>query len=240
MKKLLLTALTGFIGFSVYAQSINILDANQNVINNGTIDLWVDVNNGAPYADFDVKNVATGSKSIKCMRHIVSEVNGTSNVICWYVCYSPPVSTSASVLMPTNTTHLFTSHYYPAGMTGTTTILYSFWDSLNVADSAHFTVNWHVTLASVKNLDAISGNISNLFPNPASSSATISYQLSAAPENAVVRVFNLLGDEVKHFNVSNKEGNITIPVGDLEAGLYFCSFVANDKIIATRKLTVTR
>ena len=240
MKRILLTGLTAIVFGFAYGQSIQITGVNSNVIPNGTIaDYWVDMNSPGVYEDFPIKNISSGSKYIKCRRYEITVAPGSSNLLCWLACYSPGVGVSPSVNMPASTSHLFTSHYYPNGNAGTTTLNYTFWDSLNPADSAWFTVRWNATPAGVNNSVLASANISNIYPNPASVATTISYQLNNA-DNAVIRVYNLLGDEVKHLNISAKEFNVTFSVTDLEAGIYFCSFISGDKVLATRKLTVAR
>ena len=240
MKKNLLILSCGLLSVSLYAQSIQITGVSNNVIPNGTIvDLWCDMNASAPYEDFPINNIASTTKYIKCKRYEIFTVVGTSNLLCWLACYSPGVGVSPAVNMPGTSNHLFTSHYYPNGMAGTTTLNYTFWDSLNPADSAWFTVRWNATPAGINPHVQPSGFISNIYPNPASAGTTISYQLTNA-DNAMIRIYNVLGTEVKHFNVSSKDLNATVNVADLEAGIYFCSFEANDKVLATRKLTVIR
>ncbi|HEY6162721.1 MAG TPA: T9SS type A sorting domain-containing protein [Bacteroidia bacterium] len=240
MKKILLIAFSGLFIGRVAAQSLQIMDTQNNNLPNGTVsDLWYDVNASAPYEDYTVKNTSGSSKFIKCRRYEISTVNGTSNVICWYICYAPAVSVSQSVNMPSSSTHTFTTHYYPSANVGTTILNYTFWDSLNPADSAWFTVRWHITPTGVNNLVQPSGNISNVFPNPANVNANINFQLNNTA-TAIVRIYNIVGTEVKRINVNNKEGLLTFSVSDLEPGIYFCSFIADDKVLATRKLTVTK
>jgi hypothetical protein len=239
MKRTLLTALTGLAFGFITAQSIQIQDLNNNPIANGsTIDLWYDVSASAPVADFPVKNTSGTNKYINCLRTEISVVSGTNNLICWLACYSPSQSLSPTVNIASQNTHLFSSHYYPNGMLGTTTLYYTFWDSLNPSDSAWFTVKWHITPASVNSLVQPSVSISNIYPNPAVNNTTISYQLSNA-DNAIIKVYNVVGEEVKQVSVSAREGSVTFSVSDLRPGIYFCSFLSSDKILATRKLTVT-
>ena len=240
MKKILLLAFAGLLAGRVCAQSLQIMDTQNNILPNGTVsDLWYDVNAAAPYEDYYVKNISGSTKNIKCRRYEISTVSGSSNVICWYICYSPPVSVSQGVVMPSQSTHTFTTHYYPNSNLGTTTLNFTFWDSLNPADSAWFTVRWHVTPTGVNNTVQPSGNISSVFPNPANVNANISYQLNNTTA-AIVKIYNIVGTEMKRINVNNKEGLLTFNVSDLEPGIYFCSFIADDKVLATRKLTVTR
>jgi hypothetical protein len=198
------------------------------------------VNTSAAQQDFIIKNVASGSKRIIAERHQVVLQSPAYELFCWVQCYGPSTNVSPTAMpMASNTTHIFTSHYYPSNTLGTSTIIYTFYDSLNANDSSRFTVNWHITPAGVNNLAAASGTISAIFPNPAATSATVSYQLSNAAQ-ALVKVYNILGNEIKNFNVNAKDGAVTFSVADLEPGIYFCSFVADDKVMATRKLIVSR
>ena len=239
MKKLLLAVGLIISGASAFSQSLQILDLNNNVITNQTIDLWYDQTYGTYSEDFNVKNVSGNSKHILAERHQVSLAgSNTTELFCWVLCYGPSTNISPTAqLMPTTTTHIFTSHIFHGGDYGTSTVIYTFFDSLNPVDSSRFTVRWHITPTGVNNLPAVTGNISNIFPNPASVNTTVNYQLNNA-DQALVKVYDLLGNEIKRINVNAKDGSVTFSVADLEQGIYFCTFIADDKIMATRKLTV--
>lgn len=239
MKKLLLTFMAGVAAVYAFGQSIRILDVSSNIMNGQTVDIWLDTSDPAPYQDFPVKNISSTAKYIKVKRYEISTVSGSSNLLCWLACYAPPVSVSPAVLVNSNSTHNFSSHYYHNNNLGTTTLVYTFWDSLNVNDSAQFTVKWHITPTGINEPNPVSASISGIFPNPAGSSATINFQLNNA-DNAVIKIFNVLGSEVRRIAVTAKDGNAVLNVADLDPGIYFCSFIADNKILTTRKLTVAR
>ena len=240
MNKNLLIFFFGLLGLNISAQSLQITGASSNVIANGTIvDLWCDMNATAPYEDFKVNNISSSSKFIKCKRYEIFLVPGTSNLLCWTYCYPPSVSVGNAINVNPANYQTLTSHYYPNGFAGTTILDYTFWDSLNPADSAWMTVRWNATPAGINPHVQASGFISNIYPNPANSSTTINYQLYKT-DNAMIRIYNVVGSEVKRIRITSMDLSTTFSVGDLEPGIYFCSFVANDKILATRKLTINR
>lgn len=238
MKKLLLTVVAGTMAALGFGQSLQILDGNNNSLNGQTVDLWYDVTMPSIFADFPVKNIATSAKYIKAKRYEISVVPGTNNLLCWLACYAPSISVSPAVNLAADSTHTFSSHYYPNGQLGTTVLRYTFWDSLNTADSAQFTINWHITPAGVNNIHPVTGSV-NIYPNPASGNTTISFKLSNT-DHGTIKLFNYVGSEVKRLDVDAAYGNAVINVSDLEPGIYFCSILVDDKIILTRKLTVTR
>ena len=121
---------------------------------------------------------------------------------------------------------------------GVSTIRYVVYDSAIVNDSAWFIINWHVTAVGMNEMNSVSGNISAC-PNPANSNASIKYELSGNVNTGSLKIYNMLGSVIIEIKIVNtSEGTIVFSTADLEQGIYFYSIVANDKIIATRKLFV--
>lgn len=76
-----------------------------------------------------------------------------------------------------------------------------------------------------------------LYPNPFSSQTIIEISSLEKPENAVLKVFNLVGQEIirSTFGNSNK---ILLNRGNLESGMYFYKAFQKGKPIATGKIVV--
>ncbi len=70
----------------------------------------------------------------------------------------------------------------------------------------------------------------NIYPNPATNEIKIS---NLSPEENQIKIFNLLGQQVKNLSVSN-EPNHTINISDLRSGIYMLT-VSNNKKICCKK-----
>ncbi len=90
---------------------------------------------------------------------------------------------------------------------------------------------------STTNLNA-DGSIMSLYPNPASTSLTISLRASAAVSTRLT-IINTLGADVYEQNIpaGTTETEVAIPVNHLSKGVYFVSLRNNDSV-ATKKLIV--
>ena len=87
-----------------------------------------------------------------------------------------------------------------------------------------------VTLISENVLE----NIVSVFPNPFSSQTTLS--LSKEVENALLRIYDLEGNEVKSINFSGKQ--IAIERGNLSGGTYLYKIVSKNNTISAGKIIV--
>jgi len=240
MKKLLLSIAILVASAPVFAQSLQIEDLGGNIISNQTIDLWYDQTYATYSQDFNVRNISGSTKKIMAERHQVFINTPGYELFCWVLCYGPNTNVSPTAAsMNANAVHVFSSHYFHSNTNGISTVIYTFYDSLNMADSARFTVNWHITPTGVNNLGPVSGNISAVYPNPASSNTSINYSLNNA-HVAYLKVFDLLGNELRQMSINPKEGIVNLNVADLKAGIYFCSIIADEKAISTQKLTIVR
>lgn len=88
--------------------------------------------------------------------------------------------------------------------------------------------------------NVLAANTVNMFPNPATSQVTLSYQLSSSAKVSI-SVLNMLGKEVATVPASVKgagahEANIN--TADLAGGVYFVTFTAGTEQV-TQKLVVT-
>ena len=117
----------------------------------------------------------------------------------------------------------------------------------HVLDSGRVIVE-ELSGTGVKNEDSIfdSFNVEAGYPNPFSTNATIAYSLVDS-EQVEVKVFNALGQEVKHLFSGQRERGVhqTVWDGTLESGqmansgIYFVRIQVNDQQ-ETRKLILVR
>ena len=85
----------------------------------------------------------------------------------------------------------------------------------------------------------IGGTISNAFPNPANFSVSMKYDITEFSHKGQIVFYDMLGKAVKEIALSDKKGTAKINVDDLNAGVYFYSFLVDGKAISTKKLVVS-
>lgn len=79
----------------------------------------------------------------------------------------------------------------------------------------------------------------SVYPNPANTHCTISYQLPTVA-NAQLKVYDMLGKVVEEYSLTDSQGNVSLQVKNYKPGIYFCSIEAGGKTVQTRKLIVSR
>jgi hypothetical protein len=83
--------------------------------------------------------------------------------------------------------------------------------------------------------------ISNAYPNPIVSSASIDYFMDTYEEHAAkILVMNLLGNKVMEFELMGGEHSINIPADELSNGIYFYTLQLDGKNVATKKIVVRK
>lgn len=77
-------------------------------------------------------------------------------------------------------------------------------------------------------------------PNPFTESTTINYELSSDVKSASVYIYDMQGKQIKSYNISNQgKGIVKINGGELNAGIYMYSLVADGKVIDTKRMMLT-
>ncbi len=180
-----------------------------------------------------VNNNSSEAKSVKVKKFYLDVVEGSEESFCWGMCYPPnafespyPVSIDAG-----NSSDAFTGDYNPHGNYGSSKIRYVFFDENNTSDTIS-------VVASYDFLDAVedytSGNTISIYPNPANTVLNIA--IDDAQAKTTVKIFNVLGKVVKKSSFSG--AMLSIPVDDLQNGIYFVRIMDGDKIINTEKLLI--
>lgn len=83
--------------------------------------------------------------------------------------------------------------------------------------------------------------ISNAYPNPIVSSASIDYSMDTFEDHAArIVVMNLLGNKVMEFELMSGEHSINIPTDELSNGIYFYTLQLDGKNVATKKIVVRK
>ncbi len=202
-------------------------------------DMWYEIQ-----AHAIVTNVSEDTVEVKVHRIIIDTVPGTRNQFCWVLCYAYETNESSySVTLDpgASTSELeFSGHYQPAGNGGTSKIRYKFFNVDNEQDTVSMTVFYVVSPASVADLQSAS-HFGSAYPNPASEIVSFDFEFSHTVKEARLVIYNLLGKQVMDYPVNNRNGKLSVPLHELNEGVYFYTFMVNGETAATtRKLVVQR
>lgn len=192
-------------------------------------------------AKIKVKNNALVSKTIKVKKIENSLIAGSLNTFCFSGnCFSSStyVSPLSVILSSGATDSSFAGDYSPKGFLGTSTITYVFFDINNVNDSAWVVVNFVATPAGLIENTAIKFDISNPYPNPAKNMVIYNYSFTGEINDAKILVRDLLGNIVIQEQIFDLQGKLSIDISDLKNGIYFYSFVLNNKNVVSKKLVI--
>lgn len=244
MKKIVLTLIIGTFILSVgNAQSLVIKDKTGVDVSGQTIDHYCTPGVGFVSLGLDVYNVSDAAKNVKVRKNDMALVEGSFSNICWLSCYPDFVLETPDPILiePGSFVTNFTGDLTYGSIQGTSTVKFTFFDMDNDSDSSFVVINFIIgTLGINNNVSLKAATVSNAYPNPAVSVASIEYKLPAGVRNASIKVNNLLGNIIREIALSNAEGKVTIDVANLSNGVYFYSLIIDNSAVSTRKFIVKR
>lgn len=83
--------------------------------------------------------------------------------------------------------------------------------------------------------------LSNAYPNPSTGEVKIDYTTGKSQgQVATLRLYDFLGREVKTVSLKRSSGSIMLDINNLQAGIYFYSLEVAGRIVATKRLIVSR
>jgi hypothetical protein len=80
--------------------------------------------------------------------------------------------------------------------------------------------------------------LTNVYPNPASHSIAITYELGDQPQDAHLMICDVAGRILKNIVVTSTRETIPIDLLGFDPGVYFCSLVRDHKILGSKKFIV--
>ncbi len=81
--------------------------------------------------------------------------------------------------------------------------------------------------------------ITNFYPNPAIDYINIEFSIKTNRE-VKIRLFNILGNSVKEYNLDRHEQSGRFFIGDLNSGTYFYQLSVSGIPLATKKLIIRK
>jgi hypothetical protein len=255
MKKLFLILSFSIIILSVSAQSLQILDASNNNITNGSYTEYnVDPNivypSDAPVElHFYVVNTTGNPVDVFVKKVYLNVPSSTVNQFCWaFGCWTPNtfVSPGSQQIAPYDTNSssealkvLFFSRASTSSppFSGTCSIRYVAYLASNPNDSAYIDVNF-TTLMSIDNVKE-NNKITAFYPNPAKDVVFFNYQIENT-DQAMISIFDLTGSKVKDLKFNSTNGTLKADISALKSGVYFFTLYVRNKAVLTRKIIVDK
>lgn len=186
-----------------------------------------------------VKNTSSSAKQVRGFRRMIDEVQGSQNRFCWGPnCWLPSDDTSGaapSISGNGGVDSTFIGYYNANGNPGVTTIEYCFYVESDPSDSACTIVRYDATSSvSIQERDLNNAEFS-FSPNPARHELRVKLKASS---KGVIRIRSILGKTVLEKNVQENGRALELDVSQLDEGLHFLTFEAQDGSTLTKKLMI--
>jgi hypothetical protein len=249
MKKIyvLLFAVSSLIAVSQSAFQIK--DQGNNnvvVVNNQVISMTTSANAVAVERDLEIKNVSAATRTFVMFKteNQLNTVVNPSDMASAYFCFNTfcyiPTTMSATIALTPGQTFTFHPKLDEASVVGQSNISYEFSDQSNGSDALNMEFRYNYPVGVKENSMKIAA-VSALYPNPASTKATIDLSTERDMENVSIRVYNSLGVVVsdKKMDLAKGKTNVAIDAAALESGLYFVS-IGNGNNRIVKKLIITK
>lgn len=191
---------------------------------------------GEYQAHMQIRNLTDHELNIIVEREVIETYDDVLTYFCWGQCFAPDVNVSRpAVPVPANAVSdgNFEAHVmFPEVEAGVVVVKYYAYDENTPEDRVSITILAGQTAETTENKVAVG----HAYPNPASNKVSFNIQHAGMVE---ATVYNLLGQEVMTQTVnSQSQSQVSFSVEDLQAGIYFCNFIANGEVLKTEKFIV--
>lgn len=244
MKKIVTTlCLISVVTYS-FGQSLRLYNGATDITND-TLTINISAN-GSYQNDIDIHNTSSSSVTFKILRTILNPpIDATCSVyFCSGAsCYAPNSNTvfnepgtGTSLAGNTNLTGAqgLIAHFDVGTSCCDTYIKYQ---AYLAHDTATTIIHYSCALG-IDDLKKAGGTISAAYPNPANSLVSIKYNINEYAQKGKIVIYDMLGKAVKEVELTDKQGVSKINIADLNSGIYFYTFMVDNKAIATRKLVI--
>ncbi len=254
MKKIFTTVFALTLVSFGFSQSLHIINDGTDVTN-GTFTVEIDAS--TPYVnELELLNTTSSSVNYQVNRTVLSGPLDADAMLYFCTgtqCYSPqtattwtptslPAALGPNASLPSGSgTYGISAHYDVGAINNNMTVMYRVYNTAaSTVDTAYVTIHYVASTAGIEENQMASGNVSMAYPNPASSVASIKYDMNEFSSKGRIVFYDMLGKKMKDLVLTDKQGVAKIDVSDLTPGIYFYSFIVNDKVMATKKLIVSK
>ncbi len=242
MKKLLLSMAVVFItAFSVNAQTFSLEWDNETL--GETITLTPEDTVAVEIVFHAIfKNGTDKGVNIKVARNQIDMMGESVSTFCWELCFPDFVDTSAnSIYIPAggySELEAFSGHFEIRGSEGVSIIEYTFYKEENPEEKTSIVVKFDSSPTGLNETILRNINVSDIYPNPATTNVTIDYNLPLEVNNANIKIVNILGSVVKEQQLSKLDNKVRINTSNMNSGIYFYSINVNGYNYLTKKLII--
>ncbi len=228
---------------------VTIRDAEENVVNGSVVFVASQPTDNTNEVDLLVELTGTTAEQINVRRYEVWPVAGSSNYFCWGVCYLPVLASAQPAWVsqhyvdmeagiPVNNFH---AYYQPTGNAGTSRFRYVWFNTStpDSPDSSWVDIDFGGTVGLG---DGPTRSISMAaWPNPTSGSdVMVDFALDGSAQNTEVVLYNVVGERVRRQRISSLEGRAVLSSSGLASGVYFANLERDGRMLATRRIAITR
>lgn len=253
MKKIFTTVFAlSLLSFGFSQGSLHIIQDGAD-ITNSEITVYIDAN--TPFVnELELNNPTTNTITYQVNRTILSGPLDPDAMLYFCTgtqCYSPqtattwtpstpPASLGPGASLPSGSgTYGISAHYDVGAAPTTMSVLYRVYNTAaSTTDTSYVTIHYVSSATAGVQETAASGNVYNAYPNPASTVASIKYDMNDFSQKGMISIYDMLGKKMKDIVLTDKAGVAKLDVSNMKPGIYFYSFSVNDKVIATKKLIV--
>jgi hypothetical protein len=252
MKKIFTTVLALSLTGLGFSQSLRIFDSGVDVTGATIYDT---ISAGLQTLhDIELHNTTSNAVDYKVNRTLITPIDADASIyFCTgTACYSPNQATTwtpsgpsatiaANATLPSGPgTYGISAHYDAGAACNTLTVKYRVFNTTTAGDTSFVIISYICpAYAGIEENKLAGGSISAAFPNPATSIASIKYDMNEFASKGKIVLYDMLGKKMKEIELNDKQGVAKLDVAELKAGVYFYAFVINDKAIATKKLIVS-
>ena len=253
MKKIFTTV------FALSLASFGFSQGSLHIIQDGTditnTEITVYIDPGTPYVnELELHNPTGNTISYQVNRTILSGPLDPDAMLYFCTgtqCYSPQSATTWTPTTPPSSlgpgaslpsgsgTYGISAHYDVGAAATAMSVLYRVYNTAaSTTDTSYVTIHYVSSTAAGVEENVASGNVYNAYPNPANSVASIRYDMNEFSQKGLISIYDMLGKKMKDIVLTDKAGVVKLDVSGMTPGIYFYSFIVNDKVLATKKLIV--
>ncbi len=230
------------------AQEIVTLNYGNNVVNGQTVAVVGSASTFELDASLGVTLNSSAERTLRVKRYELWPVDGTSNTFCWGECYLPYnagerplwVGSLTETLQPATLFEGFHAYFYPAGTEGLTKFRFVWYPADAPTDTAYVDIVFDTRANAVGQQElTAAAPVVDVFPNPATGAdLTLRFSGDVAGAQWVLR--NAVGAVERQGAVRAGTNNVAVDLGGLATGVYFASIVRQGRMVATRRVVITR
>ena len=186
-----------------------------------------------------IRNLTSDDLNVIIEKEVVEDLEGTINSFCWGMCYGPDMYVSPAVTVianSLNTDDLSFHVIFEEPVFGYVVMRYYAYDERHPDERISIIVKFHKSGVGV-NDNSRPMEMGSAYPNPASSTVNFDYSLNGS---LTAVVYNIVGQEVMRQDLNANVGKLTLPVADLNDGIYFCTMLVDGRVWTTQKFVVKK